>query len=747
MEPTLTASQFTQYATVIPDRHLDKPLDYGVPLELQNSIKPGQRVSFSLRGKMCKGTVLSLQDATQFEGIKPIENVLSEDGVLSSDLFALSRWMSQYYATSINQALSCILPSALRTDTKEKKQLTIKNRLTKPKLVEYIEETRHKYPKQAEILDLILKKPEGVLLTELLEKAKTTRAPIDALIKKEILKAEEFIIDRSILSDEEFFPTKPKQLNLEQQKTFEKIEHSLQNSLFQTHLIHGITGSGKTEIYLQAIDLAIAQGKGVIMLVPEIALTEQTIERLKSRFQTRIAILHCRLSNGERFDAWHGIRKGEIRIAIGARSAIFSPMPNLGLIIVDEEQEHSYKQFESAPCYHAKDIAVMRGKLTSATVLLGSATPSIESYYNATTGKYLLHTLTARATGIERPQVHIVNMRLENDKAKGYALFSDLLLSKIGDKIASGEQSILFLNRRGYYTCQMCTSCGKPQFCRHCDVALTYHKGEHSLSCHICGYSIPPYEKCFHCGSFETLKYTGPGTEQVERTLHAIFPNIRTLRMDGDTTKHKGSHTRLLKQFRAGKADVLIGTQMIAKGLHFPNVTLVGILCADRYLSIPDFRTNEDVFTMITQVAGRSGRSQMPGEVVIQSLLPDHSILKLAATENYPEFFQQELKDRELFQYPPFTKLIKFTFSGRDPDKVRRFAENYRTALQRKLDTTSELLPVLPCGYAKIKDHHRFQFLLKTKHILPVSHTLKTLNVKKLSSIKILVDINPISTW
>jgi len=740
--------KFSLFAKVILDQKINKPLDYGIPPELVNKVKLGQRVSILLRKKECKGTIIAFEKKTFIKNVSPILEILTEDSLLTDDLFALATWMSHYYCSSMQKALSCTLPSIVRKDMQQKTQSLIERNISEPKLIAYCAEIRAKFPKQAQVLDEILKHPEGIFLTELLGHKHITKSPIDTLIKNKILRSRKISIDRSELEEDDFFPTKNKQLTEEQTATLKAIESGLESNTFQPHLILGVTGSGKTEIYLQAIEKALKLNKAVIMLVPEIALTSQTIERLKGRFQERIAVFHHRLSDGQRFDAWHKVRKGEISIVVGARSAVFSPVHNLGLLIVDEEQENSYKQLEDSPCYHARDVAVMRAKMANATVILGSATPSLESYYNAKMNKYTLHTLSKRATGIEKPQVKIINMAYEKERAKNFSLFSDPLLQAIAKKIANGEQIILFLNRRGYYTCQVCSNCLKTQSCQHCDVSLTYHRGDNILSCHLCGFTRkPPIEKCLHCKSEETLKYRGPGTEQVERTLHAIFPNIRTLRMDRDTTRHKGSHDKIFRQFRAGKADVLIGTQMIAKGLHFPNVTLVGILGADSSLNIPDFRSNESVFTLITQVAGRSGRGEIEGEVIIQTQLPDHHVIKLASEEKTFEFFDQELNDRKLFGYPPFSRLAKITFSGKDPQKVSSYGEKFHSLLKSKIDSSTELFPLTPCAYTKIKDNHRFQFIIKTKNILTLSKTIKTLPMKTLHSVRVLIDVNPTSTW
>lgn len=735
-------------AAVVLDKSIDRPLDYSIPEHLAAKIKPGIRVHVPVRGKLRKGTVLSLLSKTAVKNILPIEEVLSEMDVLTPDLFSLADWMSRYYATPIDRCLSSMLPASVKKDLKEKTEVQIQLAVSKEKISSFLQENRSRLAKQALILDEMLKASGPMLLKELLKLAKVSESSIASLIEKGLLQKKRVKEQTTELEVDEFIPTPPKVLSLEQERTFASISSSLQEKRFATHLIHGITGSGKTEIYLRAIQEALSLGKASILLVPEISLTTQTIERLTARLQRKIAVIHHRLSDRERLKTWEAMRKQEIDVVVGARSAIFSPLPHLGLIIVDEEHEQSYKQSEEMPCYHARDLAVMRGKITSSTVILGSATPTLESYYNALQGKYELHKLTKRPLDFKKPEVTIVNMNLECNKAKGLTLFSEPLLDRIKKKLTSGEQTILFLNRRGYYTSRLCTSCLKPIHCKHCDVSMTYHRGEEILSCHMCGFSLPTaLEKCPSCGEKETLKYKGPGTEQVERLLHAIFPSCRTLRMDRDTTKQKGSHDRIFKQFRAGKADILIGTQMIAKGLHFPSVTLVGILNADSSLNIPDFRSHETVFQLLTQVAGRSGRGLLPGEVIIQSFLTDHPIIRLAFEDDYEQFFHKELEERKLFQYPPFTRLTKIVFSGSDLPKVTRTADTYYATLKRALPKDFSLSPLHPPAHAKIKDRHRLQCLIKGQNTLLLSSILKSLRVKVPNSVRIQLDIDPTSTF
>ncbi|NGX27425.1 MAG: hypothetical protein K940chlam6_01361, partial [Chlamydiae bacterium] len=631
---------------------------------------------------------------------------------------------------------------------KHKIQAFVKPIVSKNVMRKNCEELRNSHPAQANVLDLLLVSPKGVFLSEILEKTGASQSPIKTLCKKQILKMEEVRVDRSPVFAHEFFPTKPKTLSEEQQKAFDAIVATA--GKFQPHLLFGVTGSGKTEVYLQAIAHILKQGMGILYLVPEIALTAQTIERFKGRFGgEQIAVLHYRLSDGERFDAWHKIRKGEAKIVIGARSAIFSPVCNLGLIIVDEEHESSFKQSEEAPKYHARDVAVMRAKLSSCPVVLGTATPSIESYTNALHSKYQLHRLSMRADNAYLPKVTIVDMKQEFERAKGFTLFSEKLLKGIKERYAKGEQILLFLNRRGYHTTAICSACSHVEKCPHCDLTLTYHRKEATLSCHLCSCRKPIPKSCPSCNADGPLKFKGAGTEMVERTLHALFPDIRTLRLDADTTRHKGSHERIFKQFRSGKADILIGTQMIAKGLHFPMVTLVGVLGLDGSLNIPDFRASENVFQLLTQVAGRSGRGELIGEVLIQTHLPKHNTILHAASGDFENFYAEEIETREMFGFPPFTHLVKFSFSGEKAVECEKAAKGFQSQLIASLPKDVEIHPVVPCGYAKIKGKFRFQCLIKTKRVQKILPTLQRLRSQfgKKGNIRLTIDVDPLTTF
>ncbi len=734
-------------ATVILDTNIEKPLDYSIPEDMLHKLLPGMRVEIEVKGSIRKGFIFSLKKESEFKSLKPIKNILSEQ-IISSELFHLALWMAKYYCTSLNKVLKCIIPTSVREKIKPKMISFISLIKTKKETAKIAATLRQTHHNQAKVLDLLLLVKKGLCVQDILEKIKISKSPIQTLVKKKILKEEKIVLDANVLlQEDEYFLTTPKKLNEDQNNAYTSICDSIDKKAFETHLIYGITGSGKTEIYLQAIEHALSKNKSVIMLVPEVALTSQTIERFRSRFSSNIAILHHKRSHGERFDAWHAIKEKKAQIIIGARSAIFCPVVDLGLIILDEEHDFSYKQSEEAPTYHTKHIALMRCKLANCPLVLGSATPSIESFYLAKEKKYILHNLPNRATNASLSPVTIIDMRRENKNQ--FSHFSEKLLNAIKNRYDKGEQTILFLNRRGFHSFLFCSNCSHVITCPHCDVSLTYHKNKNVLLCHSCHFSTLPVSTCPCCLSSSYMQYKGFGTEHVQRSLNAIFPEIRTLRIDRDTTSSKNSHEDLFKQFRSGKADVLIGTQMIVKGLHFPSVTLVGVLNSDGALNIPDFRSSEIVFQLLTQVAGRAGRSFLPGEVMIQTYLPNNRTIKLAADQHYLSFFEEEIESRKAFDYPPFTRMVKFIFSGLDENKTKTTAEQFREKIINTLTKNCHIHPLIPCGRAKIKDKFRFFFIIRYSS---VSQTLGKIeyvrqNFKIPTSINLLIDVDPTNTY
>ncbi len=564
-----------RYARVIIDRSIHRELDYLVPETLADRIDVGSRVRVPFREKSALATVIAILDESHAEGIRPIEAVLGDKPVLSKPLLELARWMSAYYCCPIETVMRSLLPQVIRRgEVGWKKQLFV--RRTREISFDDVEKLRRRAPRQAELLEAIAQLTEPVPAAEFLRKHSLDNQTLRAVVKRGFAVLEEQAVQRDPHADETFIATTNLVLNEEQTTALHMVQKGMADSeSAKPILLHGVTGSGKTEIYLQAIKIALERGKNAIVLVPEISLTPQTVERFKSRFaeiQDGVAVLHSHLSEGERHDEWHKIHSGRARIVIGARSAVFAPLENLGLIVVDEEHETSYKQ-EEAPRYHARDVAVVRGKIEKCVVLLGSATPSLESYYNATTGKYQLATLTKRVDENQMPLIRIVDLRQERRKEKAAAILAGKLRDAIADRLEKREQTILFLNRRGFSTSLLCSNCGESRDCPNCSVALTFHRGVARLSCHLCGHTAAVPKKCPACGE-DALIYSGFGTEKVEANVSQIFPTAVVRRMDADSMTRKDAYRDTLRSFRAGKIDILVGTQMIAKGLHFPNVTL-----------------------------------------------------------------------------------------------------------------------------------------------------------------------------
>lgn len=736
-------------ATVVLDTHINKTLDYLIPEKLLGSLKQGQRVKVPVRAQIQNATVLEIKEKSSFPKLRPIRDIFS-DISLPQDLLELSMWMAKYYMAPLSKVFKCIVPATIRNETKLEERIWLTLKPSKKKVLEIVAQKQRSARSQATVLEFMLTHKKGVFLKELIEETKVSRGVIDALAKAKILNKEKQIVNiNDLLKDEEYFLSPAKKLTEEQQTCFDAIAKSIDKKQFDTHLIFGVTGSGKTEIYMQAMQKTLAQKQSALLLMPEIALTSQMIERFRSRFKEQIAIIHHQRTMRQRMQDWQDLRSGKIHLVIGARSAVFSPVQNLGLIIVDEEHESSYKQAEEAPFYNARDLAVMRGKMNSCPVVLGSATPSIESFYNTQNHKYRLSTLSKRPTSHSLPTVKVVSMTDEMKKTGGFTHFSEPLIDGIKERYKKGEQTLLFLNRRGYQTTLMCLSCENTVKCPHCDLCLTFHKKAGCYKCHLCDYQVVRITECPSCGSSETFKLKGFGTEHVQSSLHALFPEIRSIRLDRDTTTKKGSIDKAFKEFRSGKADVLIGTQMIAKGLHFPSVTLVGVLNADAHLNIPDFRASEQVFQKIVQVSGRSGRSDIPGEVIIQTMMPNHPTIIKAANQDYLSFYQSEVEERQLFHYPPFCQLIRLVFSGKAEEETQAIASRFREVIAQHLPENYSALNVNPCGYAKVKDRYRFQFILKgaSVHRMQAAIYPAFNKVQHPSYVRITIDVNPLSTY
>jgi primosomal protein N' (replication factor Y) len=610
--------------------------------------------------------------------------------------------------------------------------------------------------RQREVWNIIEERRE-LPLHELLELAETTAGTVRRLEDRGLVAITAGISERDPYAREHFLPTQRLPLNPAQAKALDAINAAPAVSggpgASSVFLLHGVTGSGKTEVYLQAIAGALEQHQGAIVLVPEIALTPQTVERFKARFtsgplQTLVAVLHSHLSAGERHDEWHKIRQGRARIVIGARSAIFAPVEPLGLIIVDEEHEHTYKQ-EEAPRYHARDVAIMRGQMEGARVVLGSATPSLESYYNCKKGKYRLLELQERADDRKLPVVRIVDMRQTVRPGKGIPIFSPQLHEAIAQRIERKEQVILFLNRRGFSTSLQCPRCGYVAGCPNCSLSLTYHRAEQKLACHICGHteaapSVCPVASCRN----PEIRYAGMGTQRVEDALVKLFPHACTVRMDSDALKRKDDFRRILSDFRTGKIDILLGTQMIAKGLHFPNVTLVGIIYADMALHQPDFRAAERTFQLLTQVAGRAGRGDVEGEVFVQAFTPFHPAIQYARRHDFAGFFEQELEFREQLKYPPFSRVALLTLKGRNEEKVKFYADHLRRELDKMTGEFRNLVLAgpAPAPLLRAETYYRYQIMLRVGRMSLLSRRLAQLmeSLTLADDVTLTVDIDPV---
>lgn len=721
-----------------------------MPEPFRKEINVGCCVEVPLRNRFVKGYVLSLKEQATFPKTSPIKALLENEFALPEDLIELSQWMANYYCTPLFKILKLMIPSYVKEKIKKNQTFIVKRASSKKACREACIDKRTKCPKQAACLERMLKVQGAILLKDLLEQTKASKATLDALIKEKLLQIEEVNEEDKDLIGANFFRTKDKILSEEQQKTFDLIKKDIIYPNFQPHLIFGITGSGKTEIYLQAIKQARLLGKSVLFLVPEVSLTPQTIARLRARFEEPITVIHYKLSKGERFSHYQAMRKGEAKIVVGVRSAIFSPLKNLGLIIIDEEHESSYKQSESMPCYHAKEVGLIRAKILNCPIILGSATPSLESYKLGLDKVYALHSLTARAGTAEIAPIKIINMAHSFEKAKGFTPLSDAMIEAIKKRIDKGEQSLLFLNRRGYHTSFVCKLCGEALFCPHCSVTLTYHKRSEKLSCHLCGLSMTAITaSCNACRSKSCFKYQGIGTEMVEKTLHALLPKVRTLRLDADTASKSGAMEETLRLFNAGKADVLIGTQMIAKGHHFPAVTLVGVLYLDSQLQIPDFRSQEQTFQLITQVAGRAGRATLKGEVLLQTLMPTHPLIEAMQTQNYPKFYNQEIASRKEYQYPPFSRIVKCFFSGKNEAAVKKFGDNVYHYVAQKLSNSFSIHPLSPSGYSKVRDLYRYQFFIRGPETKIITNILSEFlqNQKVPNHISFLIDVQPLSLF
>jgi primosomal protein N' (replication factor Y) (superfamily II helicase) len=792
----------------VPTMQTDKEFDYLIPDEWVGKIVPGMRVIVPFGPRKVQGVVVRLKPTSTVKNLKKISEPMDLSPVLNKELLQLGEWLTEHTLCFKISAYQAMLPAAMKA--KYEKKLVLVNReginqlpvelqqwfndrteiswkeadqrnwlstlqtavsigtfevvydvkdkarkkIEKHYLLSHptdelkrIMDTFSKHAKkQREVLEFLLKSPEtSWTMKELTTACQTSTSVVQELVKKGILQEKEVEVYRDPYQHRSFEKTYPLPLTDQQQKAISPILSSIENGDHRTYLLYGVTGSGKTEIYLQAIQRVLEQGKEAIVLVPEISLTPQMVHRFKGRFGDDVAVLHSGLSIGEKYDEWRKVQRKEVKVVVGARSAIFAPFENIGIIIIDEEHETSYKQEEN-PRYHARDVAIYRGKFHGCPVVLGSATPSLESFARAQKNVYHLLTLSKRMNDRSLPDVSIVDMREELRKGNR-SMFSTLLFEKLQDRLEKGQQTVLFLNRRGYSSFVMCRDCGSVMQCPHCDISLTYHRVTNQLKCHYCGFETTVPGVCPECGS-EHIRYFGTGTQKVEEELGKLLPHARVIRMDVDTTSRKGAHERLLSQFQEGKADILLGTQMIAKGLDFPNITLVGVLSADTMLHLPDFRASEKTFQLLTQVSGRAGRHELQGEVVIQTYTPEHYSIELAGEQNYNDFYQKEMVMRKMGRYPPFYYLALIHVIHEDLMKVISVCEKITSYMKTQLSEEAIILGPTVSPIPRINDRYRYQCLIKYKReprLIPALKKILDFYMKERNSenVYVSVDLHP----
>lgn len=706
-----------------PDLHFD----YAIPDELVGKVLVGCRVRVPLRNKTALGTVVRVHELDDDDPLarklKPIVDLTDPKPVITGPLLRLADWISEYYITPLEAVFRTMLPLAVRQGD-QGEQLRKMVKLLRHPGEEELQKIGRRAPRQGAILEHLSQlEPPQALITQLEETLAINRASVEGLVKGGWVEVVDEAVARDPYGDETYLQSHPLELNAEQKVVMDGVVEALDGFGGETAplpmLLHGVTGSGKTEVYLQAIQTVLDRGQGAIVLVPEISLTPQTADRFKQRFahiQDQVAILHSHLSHGERHDEWRKVMRRKARIVIGARSAIFAPVENLGLIVVDEEHEHSYKQ-ESPPRYHARDVSVVRAHLEKCAVLLGSATPSLESWRNTLTGKYRLLTMKQRVDNQTLPLIRILDMRQEGrrlDQKSGPAILSIKLRQEMESRLATGEQIILFLNRRGFARSLLCPECGYVAHCRHCALPMTFHQGDNRLVCHLCGYAQISPRRCPECQG-QAIALAGYGTERVEEVMRKVFPKARMARVDTDTMRRKNQLRETLDAFKAKKIDILIGTQMIAKGLHFPNVTLVGVLNADIGLNIADFRAGERTFQLLTQVAGRAGRGELEGSVVVQTFTPHHPAIQFSRHHDFEGFADQELDLRERVIFPPYCHLAMVTVRSVHQERAEFSLKTLHRRLAANLPKEISLTEPLPSPLVKSHDQFRFQVTLRAK--------------------------------
>ena len=721
------------YANVIIEygnKAVDTLFTYIIPDNLREKIRIGHRVLVPFNNREIEGFVLGISNEfnSKYE-LKEISSLCDLEPVLNEEMIILGEKIQKEILCSRISIYQAMLPKALKA--KHNMNIGIKmNRyitlnISRDEALRYIEGCR--FAKQREIISKLLDN-DKILLSNV-------NSSINTLIRNGVIKYIYEEVNRYVSKSSGKY--RIVKLNSLQ----EEVVNSVKLEEYNKYLLWGVTGSGKTEVYMELIDRVLKQGKNAIMLVPEISLTPQIVDRFVTRFGTDIAILHSGLSDYEKYDEYRKIINEKVRIVVGARSAVFAPLKNIGIIIMDEEHSSTYKQ-DNSPRYHARDVAMMRGEYHNAPVLLGSATPSLESFARAGRGVYKLLTLTKRAGGGELPDVQIVDMKSEIKK--GNFILSELLVKKIKEKLTNNEQIILLLNRRGYSSMLTCRDCGNVLKCPNCDISLTYHKSSNTNRCHYCNYSIKNVDKCNVCGSSNIKEY-GLGTEKLEEEIVRMF-SARVVRMDMDTTSKKGMHEKIIADFGDHKYDILLGTQMIAKGLDFPLVTLVGVINADSSLNVPDFRSAENTYQLLSQVAGRAGRGNLVGEVIIQSYNPEHYSITYAKKHDYLSFYKEEMSIRKLLNYPPYYYITLVNISSRNYDDGFKEANKIGEYLKRNLDKNTIVLGPSMANVFRINNVYHYQCIIKYKKDLLLNQVLTKLDeiYKSNTKVQILLDVNPV---
>ena len=723
------------YADIIVDisqEKLDKTFQYQVPKEMEPQIEEGKkvRIPFGKGGREITGYVVGLSSEPKIEAdrIKPILAVEEQGMEIESRLISLAAWIARNYGSTMNQALKTVLPVKEKAAARERRYICLK---ADPKACDSLlnEYVRKHYRAKERLMRALLRK-KILEYSSAIKEMKISPEVVKGFEKEGLVSVERERCYRTPLP--KTIPSqKPALLNEEQQQAVKEILEEWDSQAPRPCLIKGVTGSGKTEVYMELIRHVLEQGRQVILLIPEIALTYQNVSRFYARFGEQVSLIHSRMSQGERYDQFERAKEGKISVMIGPRSALFTPFPRLGLILIDEEHEDSYKS-EKTPCYHARETAIQRGKMEGAFVVMGSASPSVESYYKAETGAYRLVRLEQRYGGSTLPDVSIVDLR-EELKTGNRSVFSSLLTGKIQERLKKKEQVILFLNRRGYSGFVTCRSCGHVMKCPHCDVSLTSHRNGR-LICHYCGYETADVQKCPVCGS----PYIGgfrAGTQQIESLVLKSFPGAKVLRMDADTTRRKDDHEKILSAFGRGEADILIGTQMIVKGHDFPRVTLVGVLAADLSLCSGDYRAGEKTFQLLLQAVGRAGRGERPGEAVIQTYHPDHYCIQAAAAQDYDWFYQEEMAYRSLMDYPPRAAMAAVRGAGKEEEiliQAMDYCRRYIERIYSGRDLT--LIGPAPESVAKVQDMYR--------RVLYMRHQDREILVKIKNALEKYIEVN-----